>query len=102
MHLHTRHVAHWALFKSFPSATPQSIAAAAGCIFDMDGTLCKSVIDFRRMRQRLGILGNPIDLIEHCKSQPTEALRREAWGIIEDEERLVVYLGTAALPVAPC
>jgi hypothetical protein len=63
----------------------------------MDGTLCKSVIDFRRMRQRLGILGNPIDLIEHCKTQPTEALRREAWSIIEDEERLVRTVRTASL-----
>jgi HAD superfamily hydrolase (TIGR01549 family) len=54
----------------------------------MDGTLCRSVIDFKRMRQRLGILGQPIDLIDFCTSRPTPEERKAAWSIIEDEERI--------------
>jgi hypothetical protein len=64
--------------------------AVHGVIFDMDGTLCHSVLDFSRMRARLGILGQKVDIITHCKSRPTPEETAAAWAIVEDEERIGV------------
>eukprot|EP00455_Lapot_gusevi_P026819 TRINITY_DN2829_c0_g1_i2.p1 TRINITY_DN2829_c0_g1~~TRINITY_DN2829_c0_g1_i2.p1 ORF type:complete len:215 (-),score=38.45 TRINITY_DN2829_c0_g1_i2:13-657(-) len=67
-----------------------------GVIFDLDGTLTKPVIDFKRLRSRLGVPPGT-DIIDFAKQRPTEEEKKTAWDIIEDEERI----GTSLLELNP-
>ena len=70
-----------------------------GCVFDMDGTLCRSVINFKRLRQRLSDMGcqPQDDIIHFAHSRPSALLQRAAWDIIEDEEKI----GAAQCELSP-
>lgn len=60
-----------------------------GIIFDMDGTLTVPILDFKRIRQELGVTDRDADLVEviNRRSEPEQ---REAWAVIERHEEEAV------------
>jgi phosphoglycolate phosphatase-like HAD superfamily hydrolase len=81
-----------------PDAAPASARRRTirGCVFDMDGTLVFSEIDFKEMRRRIGAPAGT-DILEHVASLPTERARAEALSAIAEVEHAAI----AGMRLAP-
>jgi len=67
-----------------------------GVVFDMDGCVALSSIDFREMRRRIGAPPG-VDILEHVGAMPTEAERKAALAAIAEVEHAAV----AGMRLAP-
>ena len=57
-----------------------------GVIFDMDGTLTIPVLNFKVLRQQLGIPDKSIDILQHIEDAPDKIEKEKRKKIVEDFE----------------
>jgi phosphoglycolate phosphatase-like HAD superfamily hydrolase len=60
-----------------------------GVVFDMDGCLCFSAIDFKEMRRRVGAPPGT-DILEHVAAMPTQQERESALAAIAEIEHAAI------------
>ena len=57
-----------------------------GVIFDMDGTLTVPVLNFKMLREKLGIAGRKVDILQHIEDAPNATEKENRKKMVEDFE----------------